>query len=171
MSSSSQDDFPLDPFIEEQRFEEPPPQAPAALGKMLALWRGFAANGEVPHRGQFDTLTLRPWLGHVMIYEAVDGGRDFRNRLEGSEVVMLTGEDWTGRCASEVDAQFGSRMLEYMQESGEDRPALHARDVDVPEQRRPRDAPDDAGQVARRRAGRPDPGRALSRPHLIGALA
>ena len=61
-----------------------------------------------------------------MIYEAVDGGRDFRNRLEGSEVVMLTGEDWTGRCASEVDAQFGSRMLDYMKEvvrTGE--PCIH----------------------------------------------
>jgi hypothetical protein len=61
-----------------------------------------------------------------MIYEAIDGGRDFRNRLEGSEVVMLTGEDWTGRCASEVDAQFGSRMLHYMQEvvrTGE--PCIH----------------------------------------------
>ena len=112
MSSSASDDFPLDPFIEERRFEEPPPKAPAALANLLALWRSLAAGGDIPHRGQFDTLALRPWLGHVMIYEAIDGGRDFRNRLEGSDVVMLTGEDWTGRCASEVDAQFGSRMLE-----------------------------------------------------------
>ena len=121
------DDFPLDPFIDERRFDEPPPQAAAALGKMLALWRSFAASGEIPHRGQFDTLTLRPWLGHVMIYEAVDDGRDFRNRLEGSEVVMLTGEDWTGRCASEVDAQFGSRMLDYMQEAVRTgKPCMHS---------------------------------------------
>ena len=124
MSSS---DFPLDPFIEERSFDEPPPQAPAALSKILALWRSLAAGGEIPHRGQFDPVTLRPWLGHVMIYEAVDGGRDFRNRLEGSEVVMLTGEDWTGRCASEVDAQFGSRMLEHMQEAVKTgRPCMHS---------------------------------------------
>jgi hypothetical protein len=52
-----------------------------------------------------------------MVSEAIDGGRDFRNKLEGTEVVALTGQDWTGRCASEVDARFGSRMLEYMQEA------------------------------------------------------
>jgi hypothetical protein len=127
MSRSVSDDFPLDPFIDERRLEEPPPRAPDALANLLALWRSLAAGGDIPHRGQFDTLTLRPWLGHVMIYEAIDGGRDFRNRLEGSEVVMLTGEDWTGRCASEVDVQFGSRMLEYMQEVVKTgRPCMHS---------------------------------------------
>ena len=113
MTSEEPDDF--EPHTDENRVDVPPPTAPAALGKLLALWRSFATGGEVPHRGQLDTFTLRPWLGNVMIYEAVDGGRDFRNRLEGSEVVRLTGQDWTGRCASEVDAQFGSRMLHYMQ--------------------------------------------------------
>jgi hypothetical protein len=127
MPTSKPGDFPLDPFIDEQPFEEPPPKAPPALGNLLALWRTLAASGEIPDRGQLDTLTLRPWLGHVMIYEAIDGGRDFRNRLEGSDVVMLTGEDWTGRCASEVDAQFGSRMLQYMQEAVKTgRPCMHS---------------------------------------------
>ncbi|HET6161632.1 MAG TPA: PAS domain-containing protein [Dongiaceae bacterium] len=117
MPSAETDDFSDEPTIEERRHDVAPPKTPAALSKILALWRSFAVGGEIPHRGQLDMPTLRPWLGHVMIYEAVDGGRDFRNRLEGSEVVMLTGQDWTGRCASEVDAQFGSRMLIHMQEA------------------------------------------------------
>ena len=54
------DDFPLDPFIEERRFEEPPPQAAAALGKMLALWRSFAANGEIPVRYADPATVARP---------------------------------------------------------------------------------------------------------------
>ncbi|HEV8391783.1 MAG TPA: PAS domain-containing protein [Dongiaceae bacterium] len=123
---SETDDYSDQPAIEERRVDVPPPTTPAALSKLLALWRSLAVDEQIPHRDQFDVFILRPWLGHVMIYEAVDGGRDFRNRLEGSEVVMLTGQDWTGRCASEVDVQFGSRMLSYMQEavrSGE--PCIH----------------------------------------------
>lgn len=116
MPSSETDDFATEPDVDERCVDVPPPTTPTALSNLLALWRSLAAGGEIPHRGQLDTLTLRPWLGHVMIYEAVDGGRDFRNRLEGSEVVMLTGQDWTGRCASEVDSKFGSRMLHSMQE-------------------------------------------------------
>jgi hypothetical protein len=117
MPSSETDEFDSEPEIDERRVDVAPPTTPAALTKLLALWRSLAAAGEIPHREQLDTFTLRPWLGHVMIYEAIDGGRDFRNRLEGSEVVMLTGQDWTGRCASEVDAEFGSRMLASMQEA------------------------------------------------------
>jgi hypothetical protein len=117
MPSSETDDFSSEPEIDERRVDVAPPTTPPALSKLLALWRSLAAGGEIPHREQLDTFTLRPWLGHVMIYEAIDGGRDFRNRLEGSEVVMLTGQDWTGRCASEVDSEFGSRMLAYMQEA------------------------------------------------------
>jgi hypothetical protein len=116
MPCAETDDFLTESEIEERRVDVPPPTTPAALSKLLALWQSFAVGGEIPNRGQLDTFALRPWLGHVMIYEAVDDGRDFRNRLEGSEVVTLTGQDWTGRCASEVDSQFGSRMLHYMQE-------------------------------------------------------
>lgn len=74
---------------------------------MLALWRSLVDAGEVPHRGQFDTLTLRPWLGHVMIHEAVDGRRDFRNRLEGSDVVRLTGEEGAGEGQDRVMQDIG----------------------------------------------------------------
>lgn len=59
---------------------------------------------------------LRPWLGHISIYEAVDDGADFRIRLEGSRVSQMTGEDWTGRRVSQVDEKFGAGLVTIMQE-------------------------------------------------------
>ncbi len=56
---------------------------------------------------------LRPWLGHISIYEAVENGADFRIRLEGSRV-------------SQVDAKFGTDLVALMREvvrAG--RPSLH----------------------------------------------
>jgi hypothetical protein len=63
MASSAIGDFPLEPFIDERRVDVPPPTTPSALFELLALWRSLAARGDIPHRGQLDTFTLRPWRG------------------------------------------------------------------------------------------------------------
>jgi hypothetical protein len=70
----------------------------------------------VPNRKRLDAFTLRPWLGHISIYEAIDNGRDFRIRLEGTTIVAITGEDWTGKRASDVDAKYGCQIAEFMRE-------------------------------------------------------
>ncbi len=86
-----------------------------ALGEVLALWENVASNGEPPLRQALDPFTLKPWLGHISIYEAVDGG-DFMIRLEGSAIVQMTGENWTGRMASGVDQTYGSQLVAHMTE-------------------------------------------------------
>lgn len=65
----------------------------------------------LPDRDYFDAGNLRPWLGYLSIYERIDRFSDFRNRLEGTEVIELTGENWQGRLASEVDGHFGCGFL------------------------------------------------------------
>jgi hypothetical protein len=93
-----------------------PDLSPLAAG-LLAYWRSSRSAGSVPDRAAFDPLRLTRWLGYLSIYEHEPEGDDFRNRLEGTYVGNLTGENWTGRRASEVDARFGSRFLADLREA------------------------------------------------------
>lgn len=110
----------------EQGLDALPPSASRSLHSLLQFWSTAADGSGVPNRQQLDAFALRPWLGHISIYEAIDGGRDFRIRLEGTAIVAITGEDWTGRRASEVDARYGCRIAEFMREIVRtQRPMIH----------------------------------------------
>lgn len=103
-----------------------PPSADARARSLLEKWSSCCDGAEPPDRETLDVFELRPWLGHISVYEAIDGGSDFRIRLEGSRVSQMTGEDWTGRRASEVDDKFGTELVAIMRSviaSG--RPSLH----------------------------------------------
>ena len=98
----------------ERRHDTIPSQAAPAISTLLSFWRRHSEQSGVPSRVIMEPFGLFPWLGHLSIYEAVEGGRDFRNRLEGTAIVAITGEDWTGRMASAVDARFGSSLVPSM---------------------------------------------------------
>lgn len=83
---------------------------------LLEYWQTTRGAGGVPDRGAFDPLRLTRWLGYLSVYEYEPERDDFRNRLEGTYVGNLTGENWTGRRASEVDARFGSSFLADLRE-------------------------------------------------------
>jgi len=110
----------------EQGLDALPASASPSLHSLLQFWSDAADGDGVPSRDRLDALTLRPWLGHISIYQAIDGGRDFRIRLEGTSIVAITGEDWTGKRATEVDARYGCRIAEFMREVVRThRPAVH----------------------------------------------
>lgn len=103
-----------------------PAAASPSLHSLLKFWSEAGGGNSVPSRQRLDAVALRPWLGHISIYEAVEGGRDFRIRLEGTSIVAVTGEDWTGRRASEVDARYGSRIAAFMRDVvGTQKPMIH----------------------------------------------
>jgi len=103
-----------------------PASASPSLYSLLQFWSDAADGDGVPSRDRLDAFTLRPWLGHISIYQAIDSGRDFRIRLEGTSIVAITGEDWTGKRATEVDARYGCRIAEFMREVVRTRrPAVH----------------------------------------------
>lgn len=95
--------------------KDTPPESAAGL---LAAWRQFNAAGKGPTRGDFTPYFLKPWLGNIDIYEVEDsdaeGGKDFRMRLNGSEVVDMTGENWTGFTARDIDRKFGFSLHQEM---------------------------------------------------------
>ena len=100
----------------EEGLDALPVSASPQLHALLRFWSDAADGSDVPSRERLDAFTLRPWLGHISIYEAIEGGRDFRIRLEGTSIVAITGEDWTGKRATEVDARYGCRIAEFMRE-------------------------------------------------------
>jgi len=81
---------------------------------LLDLWRSKRPPGGVPPRAEFDVFTLRPWLGWLTVYEELDGGADFLIRLEGSNIVALTGEEWTGHRLSDLDPWSATPVLEVL---------------------------------------------------------
>lgn len=110
----------------DQQVDVLPPSADARAGTLLAKWSACCVDGRPPDREILDAFALRPWLGHISIYEALDDGADFRIRLEGTRVSQMTGEDWTGRRASQVDDKFGTGLVAVMRDvirTG--RPSLH----------------------------------------------
>lgn len=110
----------------DKRVDSLPPTADPRARALHDTWSSLCSDGQPPDRETLDVFTLRPWLGHISVYEAVDGGADFRIRLEGTRIAAMTGEDWTGRHASQVDQAFGSALLEALREVLETaRPSFH----------------------------------------------
>jgi hypothetical protein len=88
---------------------------------LLDLWRSKCPPGDVPRRAEFDVLTLQPWLGWLTVYEEVDDGADFLVRLDGSNIVALTGDEWTGRRMSELDPRYMTPVLEVLRRAVRER--------------------------------------------------
>jgi hypothetical protein len=90
------------------------------------FWLDCRGTSDVPNRDAFDPFNLRPWLGHISIYETIQDGTDFRIRLEGTLIVAITGEDWTGKRASDVDRRYSSRLADFMKTTiRTHQPAIH----------------------------------------------
>lgn len=82
---------------------------------LVAYWHAsHGTDGALPDRAAFDPTHLLPWVGHISIYRTVSGGKDFRVTLDGTEIVEMTGEDWTGRLTSEIDRTYGVDLTGLM---------------------------------------------------------
>jgi hypothetical protein len=84
---------------------------------LLDLWRSKCPPGNVPRRAEFDVFTLWPWLGWLTVYEELDDGADFLVRLDGSNIVALTGDEWTGRRMSELDPRYVTPVLKVLRQA------------------------------------------------------
>ena len=99
---------------------------PDDAAALLKYWRQCEVAGTGPTRAEFGPLELRRWLGKIDIYEVDGEGAEFRLRLSGTETVAMTGEDWTGKTARDVDRAYGhgfhdDLLIVYRSR----RPALH----------------------------------------------
>jgi hypothetical protein len=78
---------------------------------LIEFWTANRGPDGVPDRSSFAPDNLRSWIGNISIYEKIATDNDFRIRLEGTKIVQITGEDWTGRRVSEIDARYGTHFL------------------------------------------------------------
>ncbi|KJE37074.1 hypothetical protein UF64_01730 [Thalassospira sp. HJ] len=100
--------------------------APAKAHDLLAFWHKHASKRQLPTRGDFRPGNLGPWIEDISIYEYVPEKDDFQIRLEGENIVALTGEDWRGAFACEVDSHFSTSLhaaMTMVRMTGE--PQLH----------------------------------------------
>ena len=89
--------------------------APAAAHDLLAFWYAHAKQGHIPTRSEFSPANLTPWIDDICINEYVPAKDDFQILLEGENVVALTGEDWRGAFAREVDSRFSTGLHAAME--------------------------------------------------------
>jgi|HigsolmetaAR201D_1030396.scaffolds.fasta_scaffold53529_2 Uncharacterized protein conserved in bacteria len=77
-------------------------QLPESLRSLHAFWDRCRAGRVMPLRRDIDVLDLRPWLGHLMLIDVIDGGADYRYRVYGSVIASYFNRDLTGRCVSSL---------------------------------------------------------------------
>ncbi|HMA15705.1 MAG TPA: PAS domain-containing protein [Kiloniellaceae bacterium] len=87
---------------------------PAGALALLELWRQYSLEKGRPTRSDFTPFVLKPWLGSIDIYDVEGGGATFRMRLNGTRVVAITGEDWKGKTAHDVDRRYGGTLHEEL---------------------------------------------------------
>ena len=105
----------------------PPFQADERLLTLYHLWRSRGWHEDSPDRSQVPLELLQPWFGHISVFHAIDDGADFQLRLDGTEIVAVTGEDWTRRRASEIDRRFGRDLTGLLRLAIRSRrPLVHA---------------------------------------------
>jgi len=75
-----------------------------AARTLYAFWDAKRAGRAMPARRDIDPVEMKPWLARLMLIEVVEGGRDFRYRLVGSDVAQRLGFEATGKLQSELPA-------------------------------------------------------------------
>ncbi len=74
-------------------------------------WEMQRAGRSIPERAQFTPESLFPWLGHILIVDVIDGGRDFFYRIVGTEIVSAAGRDLSRKYVSECDYDIGTEAM------------------------------------------------------------
>lgn len=78
-----------------------PPGRYPELETLLAFWERLRGQRSIPSRRDLDISALKPWLGHLMLLDALGNGR-FRYRVYGSNVAALFGRDLQGQEVDEL---------------------------------------------------------------------
>src|SRR5262245_53572554 len=89
----------------------PPDIREQRLRGLWEYWSGKRDGVALPGRAAISPLEMRPWLGNLLLMDVVDGGRDFRYRLHGTQLVQLFGADLTGKLVGELMVRDVERLL------------------------------------------------------------
>jgi hypothetical protein len=82
--------------------------------RLRDLWQYWAGKRDgvlLPGRAAISPLEMRAWLGNLLLMDVVEGGRDFRYRLHGTQLVQLFGVDLTGQLVGALRVRDVDRLL------------------------------------------------------------
>lgn len=76
------------------------------LREGYGYWRSKRGERDFPERGDFDPMLEAPKLARsMMLLDVLQDPLDFRYRLIGDKLRDHMGENWVGRCWSEIEQQ------------------------------------------------------------------
>ena len=67
------------------------------LDALYRLWESKRADRAMPGRRDFAFEDLGPWLGHLILVDVLDHGRDYAFRIFGTRIAEFLGQDLTGK--------------------------------------------------------------------------
>lgn len=71
------------------------------VARLNTYWTEKRGTRAYPDRADIVPADIVPLLPNIVIYDVIDGGRDFRTRVFGTAIVELVGEERTGMLISE----------------------------------------------------------------------
>ena len=77
---------------------------PRQLRFLLTHWTELKGTRPYAQCGDIDPFQLQPALGFIALVDVVDQGSDFRYRLFGTKIALVSGFDVTGRLVSQHPA-------------------------------------------------------------------
>ena len=91
-SDASDPEFQLDPDL---RASDP------KIREAIAYWQAKRGHRLAPARSEIHAREITNFLPHLQIFEVIGGGRTYRPRLIGTEIVSQIEEDTTGQIFDE----------------------------------------------------------------------
>lgn len=79
--------------------------AEPVLAEALDHWNRIRRPGPIPQRTALDPVDIPKLLPHSELIDVIDGGADFRYRLLGSDIVLVSRQNYTGLRVSEIPDQ------------------------------------------------------------------
>jgi len=90
---------------------DPADEEPQLLGFVRTYWENRRGSSAMPRRSDIVPSDMRAHLRHILIADVVEGGRDFRYRLVGTELQRYFAGNPTGKLMSEALAAFGTSTV------------------------------------------------------------
>jgi hypothetical protein len=86
---------------------DPPEDEPQLLSFVRSYWERKRGRAPMPRRQDIVPSDMRALLKHILLADVIEGGRDFRYRLVGSELQRYFTGNPTGMLMSDALAPFG----------------------------------------------------------------
>ncbi len=90
---------------------DPTTAEPAVLASVRAYWERRRGPRAMPGRRDIVPSDLKAHLPHILLADVIDGGRDFRYRLVGSQLQDYFAGNPTGKLMRETLAPFGAETV------------------------------------------------------------